>query len=167
MTFGLRPTGISPSLRASVIAWWKLDGNSNDASGNGHNGTDTAITYTTGKINQAASFNGTTSKITVPDSDAFSFNGGSPDKPFSISLWDYTVGGLKAYLSKGSADFLNTNEYDFFFFGSEIYLRLRDKTTNGTFLGVYASFGASFNAYNHIVATYDGSGTVSGIKIIS
>jgi hypothetical protein len=44
---------------------WHLNGNSLDSSGNGANGTDTAITYGLqyGRFGQGASFNGTTSKI--------------------------------------------------------------------------------------------------------
>ena len=52
-------------LLAHLVAYYKLDGNSNDSVGS-NNGTDTAITYGTsyGKINQGALFNGTTSQIT-------------------------------------------------------------------------------------------------------
>jgi hypothetical protein len=44
---------------------WHLNGNSTDSSGNGNNGTDTAITYSlaNGKFGQGAGFNGSSSKI--------------------------------------------------------------------------------------------------------
>ncbi len=44
-----------------------MQGNSNDATGNANNGSDTAITYGTayGKINEGASFNGTSSYINL------------------------------------------------------------------------------------------------------
>lgn len=47
------------SLLTNLAAYFKLDGNSNDASGNGFNGTDSNITYSSGngKINQGAGFN--------------------------------------------------------------------------------------------------------------
>ena len=45
--------------------YWKLDGNSLDSSGLGNNGTDTAISYVAGREWQAASFNGSSSKITA------------------------------------------------------------------------------------------------------
>jgi hypothetical protein len=52
------------ALTDNIIAYWKLDGNSNDAVGS-NNGTDTDITYSSGngKINQGAGFNGSSSKI--------------------------------------------------------------------------------------------------------
>ena len=43
-----------------------LNGNSTDSSGNGNNGTDTAITYVDGKFGKCASFNGSSSKINLP-----------------------------------------------------------------------------------------------------
>lgn len=50
--------------KEGLIHHWKFDGNSNDSVG-GNNGTDTSISYVTGKIGQAASFNGTTSEISL------------------------------------------------------------------------------------------------------
>ncbi len=49
----------------SLIAHYKLNFNPNDASGNGHHGTPTNMSYVAGKIRQAASFNGTTSLINM------------------------------------------------------------------------------------------------------
>lgn len=45
-----------------------LNGNSTDASGNGNNGTDINITYVNGVFGQGASFNGSSSRINIPDS---------------------------------------------------------------------------------------------------
>lgn len=53
------------SLTDNILGSWSFEGNSIDASGNGNNGTDTAITYASGNgaVGQYASFNGSTSKI--------------------------------------------------------------------------------------------------------
>ena len=53
---------------ATTIGLWHLNGSSADNSGNGNNGTDTAITYGAayGKFGQGARFNGSSSKISVP-----------------------------------------------------------------------------------------------------
>lgn len=56
------------ALTTDLVAYWKLDGNSNDALGS-YNGTDTDITYVTGKINNGADFNGSSSKIVTGDID--------------------------------------------------------------------------------------------------
>lgn len=68
----------------SVIGLWHLNGDSVDATGNAHNGTDTNITYGIGmgKFAQGASFNGSTSKITITDHTNL-----KPTSTFSIALW--------------------------------------------------------------------------------
>ena len=50
----------------NTVGLWHLNGNSNDDSGNGNNGTDTAIVYGKqyGKFNEGAYFNGSNSDIT-------------------------------------------------------------------------------------------------------
>lgn len=49
----------------AIKGYWRLNGNSNDASGNGNNGIDTNITYSqaNGRLNQGGGFNGSSSKI--------------------------------------------------------------------------------------------------------
>ena len=51
----------------SLLAHYKLNGDVNDASGYGHDGTPTDVSWTTGKIGDCGSFNGSTSKIVVSD----------------------------------------------------------------------------------------------------
>ena len=64
------------------ISDWKFDVNSNDSVGS-NNGTPTSITYPSGLIGQAADFNGTTSKVVVPDAANLSFGNGTSDVDFS------------------------------------------------------------------------------------
>jgi hypothetical protein len=71
--------GVIPT---DLAAWYKLDGNANDSSGNGYNGTPSNITYTTGQFGQAASFNGTNSGITISDTADLRLTG-----DYTISLW--------------------------------------------------------------------------------
>lgn len=58
--------GLIP-VNSDLAAYYHLDGNSNDATSNANNGTDTNITYgaANGKFGQGALFNGTTSKIDI------------------------------------------------------------------------------------------------------
>jgi hypothetical protein len=57
------------ALTSGLVSYYSLQGNSNDAAGGGNNGTDTAITYSTGngKISQGAGFDGSTSYIGLGD----------------------------------------------------------------------------------------------------
>jgi len=65
---------------AGCLALYEMNGNSNDTSGT-YNGTPTNITYEGGAFDQAAVFNGSSSKITLP-----SF-GNTFENNFSYSLW--------------------------------------------------------------------------------
>jgi hypothetical protein len=69
-----------------LIAYWPLDGNANDLSGNGHNGTTNNVTSVPdhlGNANGAFHFDGTTSYITVPNDTTLSLGG----KDFTLSAW--------------------------------------------------------------------------------
>lgn len=66
-----------------IKGYWKLNGNSNDTSGNGNNGTDTDVTYSQNNAvsGLAGHFNGSTSKIDLPSLGIGGRN------PFSLSSW--------------------------------------------------------------------------------
>jgi len=70
-----------------MVAYWNFDGNANDQTGayNAAAGGVTDITYVTGRnaaSGQAASFNGTTSLIEIPNGDVL-----ENSSDFSISFW--------------------------------------------------------------------------------
>ena len=65
----------------ALTAYWNLDANSNSQVGS-FNGTDTAVTYTAGKFGNAATFNGTTSKIAIADNASL-----RPTGEFTLGAW--------------------------------------------------------------------------------
>jgi len=70
-----------------MVGWWKFDGDANDSSGNGNNGTEIGDpTYAAGKIGQAISFDGEGDRIEVPATVA-----GNPElfptRAISASAW--------------------------------------------------------------------------------
>ena len=80
-------TTVGSFLPKGVFAYWNFDGNANDQTGiyNPSASGITAISYVTGRnaaSGQAASFNGTTSMIEIPNGDVLE---NSAD--FSISFW--------------------------------------------------------------------------------
>ncbi len=88
-------TTLGSFLPAGMVAYWNFDGNANDQTGtyNALTGGVTDITYVTGRNSasgQAASFNGTTSLIEIPNGDLL-----ENTSDFSISFWmkDDTTGG--------------------------------------------------------------------------
>ncbi len=66
----------------STLAHYKLNGDAADASGNGRNGTPTNISWVAGKIGQAASLNGSSSRIAVAADFPANHQG-----DLSIALW--------------------------------------------------------------------------------
>lgn len=66
---------------SSTKLLFHMNGNSNDSSGGGHNGTDTSMSYTyaAGKMGQGAVFNGSTSKITGTFTQ--------PTSAYTLSCW--------------------------------------------------------------------------------
>ena len=73
-----------------LIAYYPFNGNANDASGNAHNGTVTGATLTTdrfGNTNSSYNFTGTTSDITLANSQTL------VSGSFSVSAW-CTIGIL-------------------------------------------------------------------------
>jgi len=80
-------TTLGSFLPAGVFAYWNFDGNANDQTGvyNAASGGVTDVTYVTGRnaaSGQAASFNGTTSLIQIPNGDVL-----ENSSDFSISFW--------------------------------------------------------------------------------
>jgi hypothetical protein len=68
-----------------LVGYWPFNGNANDASGNGNNGTVNGATLTTdrfGQTNKAYDFNGTNNRITIPHSNSLQLNNGA-----TFSLW--------------------------------------------------------------------------------
>jgi hypothetical protein len=89
-----------PSQSLSTKAYYPLNGNSTDYSGNANHGTDTAITYPQGRFGQGVKQNGSTSIISV-NSIAQYFNGTT----WTFSCWEknYTYGTYSQPFSVGNA----------------------------------------------------------------
>jgi hypothetical protein len=93
-------TTVGSFLPKGVFAYWNFDGNANDQTGNYNAATGgvTDVTYVTGRnatSGQAASFNGTTSLIEIPNGDAL-----DNTSDFSISFWmkDDTTGKVDQFV---------------------------------------------------------------------
>jgi autotransporter-associated beta strand protein len=86
--------------RGHAIARYEFEGNANDTSGNGYNGTATSVTYGPGKIGtQAAEFDGTASFVQIPDMIGTNF---------TVAMWVKTIDtnstGSAWYNGKGLLD---------------------------------------------------------------
>tara|TARA_R100000700_G_C3176739_1_gene151742 strand:- start:87 stop:3011 length:2925 start_codon:yes stop_codon:yes gene_type:complete len=183
---------LSASLKSGLISWYPLVSNANDStsSNNGTNNNATFLSSAYGRSSlfkprlsnevstldypratthtaRAVSFDGSNDYITIPDTDDFTFGDSSSDSPFSVSAWckmttanRYTV-ATKGVSNGGDFEWMLTQS------GTNLDFYIWDEDTNGSRYVNVA--GATFNQYvgrwTHIVATYDGSGNRSGMKI--
>jgi Concanavalin A-like lectin/glucanases superfamily len=79
------PVGAQSFLTNGLVAYYPFNGNANDATGNGYNGTTQGAVLTTnrfGVLNSAYSFNGSSSYIQLPET-LF----GPTTPAFTVSLW--------------------------------------------------------------------------------
>ena len=62
---------ITPIAASALMAYWKFNGNANDSSGNGHNGTLTACAPTTGGVGLVITPGVTPGGVPTPTNDRF------------------------------------------------------------------------------------------------
>jgi hypothetical protein len=94
-----------------LVSWYRAENDAKDQQGNNDasiQGSPGAVAFTTGKVGQAFSFNGTDGYVTVPNSPNLIITGGSP---FTIDAWirrDTASSGVQqVFVEKRSTDGLN------------------------------------------------------------
>ncbi|MDP2672102.1 MAG: hypothetical protein Q8O68_01165, partial [Candidatus Daviesbacteria bacterium] len=94
--------GPSSTLTQGLVGWWKMNGNADDSSGNGNNGTVIGATPTInkqGEANKAYSFNGSNNYISMGTSASLNMD----TNDFTISAWAKALGGItgRGIINKG------------------------------------------------------------------
>jgi hypothetical protein len=80
-------SGLPTSLQTGLVGYWPFNGNANDESGNGNNGTNNGATLTTdrfGNLNSAYDYNGTNNNINFGSSTVF---GLTSNNILTFSVW--------------------------------------------------------------------------------
>jgi hypothetical protein len=115
-----------------LVGWWPFNGNANDESGNGNNGTVNGAILTSdrnGFANKSYEFNGLNNKISIPNSTSLNFSA------FTISCWYNSNSFESTVLVKNNE--LNCTEYSF-----GIY---HQASWNNLGPGLYTSHGTQNN----------------------
>ena len=123
------------------------------------------------KINKKAiSLDGSNDHVLVSDQDDYSFTNGSNDLPFSLSLWVY-VGDVSSddgpFISKSNFS-TGGNEWLFKHGNGKLQFFLYDNISSaaGDSIRTQApSATLSDTTWHHVVATYSGNGSQTGMKV--
>lgn len=140
----------NPADYSACVAAFRLDGDATDTSGNGNNGSPIGSpTYGTGKIGKAVILNGSTQYISVANNAALS------PSSITVAMWAYVPSTLASaypgFIGKG-------NQYGMYIDGGSGVNRL--VFTVDTYSGqTIASGEITFDAWTHVVGTYDGANT--------
>ncbi len=145
-----------------LVGWWPFNGNANDESGNGNDGTVSGAVLTSdrfGNANSAYDFNPLSSTITT------SLLGPTGRNPRSVSLWF-------------SLDIENTSNDQWVMMGyggNSVFEGFALSIWNNPNFGLSVDIGASYmvygpcpiGSYHHLVATYDSSdgNTLQAVKM--
>jgi len=150
-------------LDVGLIGHWPLNEVSGtttyDASGNSNDGTlvgDTA--WVAGQVGGAATFDSNGDYISIANESFFDFE---RTDPFSISAW------FKRASNTTEDDIVekwNSEGYDIYFFGGDDYLRF-SLDGNNSQAAVRTTSTLNTGTWYHVVATYDGSSSTSGMKL--
>jgi hypothetical protein len=145
------------NLTSGLVAYYPFNGNANDESGNGLNGTVNGASLTTdkdGNANQAYFFNGTSSTISVASFPQF-FTGN-----FSISLWLKNTGSTgrsyDSFISIGEG--FGTHSFNFAFDRDNSNFSYWDKSNSSYFFSNGAD--AVIDKWAHITIVYN-NGTMT------
>lgn len=151
------------SLFDGLIHVWKLEKDARDSVGDSH-GTITGATDVSAKVGRGRDFNGSSDYIEIPDTDDLSFTNGSSDKPFSISMWiNPSALSSNGVLICKMDNSVNEEWTTWLLSTGTLVISLSSSHDNS--IGRVTTTTISTGTFKHIVFTYDGSESSSGIKI--
>ncbi len=181
-------SGVVAQIAASsLVAYWKFNGNANDSSGNGHNGTLEACPATVGGVGLIQTVGVALGPVPNLTADRFGnanaayhfSNGGNIDVPYSpslnpsaitVSVWERqdTAGRVDGVANCYMVGLSRWNGYKFQMqptrpFFTYRYINGADTTYVNQDAGVDAVIGTTVGAgpWHHLVTTYDGNGNLS------
>lgn len=148
-------TGNNPMSQASadlfgVSGYWAFDGNTNDSTGT-NNGTGSNLgAYTTGKISQCATFNGTNSYVSIANPASFR------SSTFTVTAW------IKTSSTARQEVFQSWDQQGGQYNGFEIAVDTNSVVLTWGRGGSFASFttagiGMCDGQWHHLAVTFDGS----------
>lgn len=121
-----------------------------------------------GASNESVYFNSSTDFVQAADNDLLSFGNGSSDSAFSVSFalkLDSGFSGAQMIATKRSISDSSNLEYDVAIRGDNQKLRLTLYANTTDRLSVHGSTALTHSTNYHVVITYDGSSSISGVRM--
>jgi hypothetical protein len=146
-----------------LVGWWPFNGNANDESGNGNNGTVNGATLTNdrfGNVNKAYSFDGVDDFIDVGNSANLNFS-----DALSISVWlkkETTNGNVKIIEQCDLVNFWANYQFVVMSDG-KIAVGLRESNTTTKY--TYSANSVQNNSWYHVVFCWSTTSTNGFCKI--
>ena len=137
-----------------------------DSSINNNTATNAGVISSQGKIGLGGLFNGASDFMDIRDSDSLSFGNGGTDTAMSISTWAYPTSLAGANTGNwivNKRDGGSNDEYQLVYWQGQLYFTLF--TTSANSISQISSTTWTANQWYHIVATYDGTKNLAGMKI--
>lgn len=150
-----RVTADDDTTLAGLVAWYPLNGNGLDASGNGNNSIFNNATPTSdhlGNLNSAYSFDGT-QYISAPDSSSLDFT-----NQFTLVAWVYPTSGALSASVAGVISKPRQSDGTGYRLGLNSGAITLAMVSNPGFAEVMAGSRETSNAWVHIAGTYDHNG---------
>ena len=146
--FGLAAISFGQTLPSYVpadglVGWWPFNGNANDESGNGNDGTVNGATLSSdrfGDANNSYNFNGVNDYIAIPQSNYIS----NINTEASFSSWVFSENGINYIMCKSNS---SVGEYRFFIVDSIFKIVINSKEYE-----IVSNF--PIQQWFHIMATY-------------
>lgn len=116
--------------------------------------------------NASRSFDGINDYIDLGDSDDFTFSNGSNDTPFSACAWVKAVDWSNFCIFSKYTNASSLKEWYLYTSAADVlYFQCNDGNGSVRIGRISSSLTSYENAWIHIAATYDGSGTSTGMNI--
>lgn len=143
------------ALSDGTQAYWKMDessGDAADATGNGNTAVSTSVTYSAGKINNGANYNGSAFH-TVTDNSTI-----EPVNAISIAAW-VKISSLSSYqmlLAKGESAG-DTQSYEIRTFAATSQIEVQMRAGGGAYIQYRTTTAIGTGSWVHVVATRNGT----------
>lgn len=144
----------TPGNNDGLVGHWTMDGNGNDASGNGNHGSPIGSTsYGAGRVSSALLLASSSSRLQVPDNDSLDITG-----PITIATWIRPTTMATQYVVSKNVK-AGTDGFELSLSATgKVFVRFNEDSSGDALrLDSSSKYPTNGSTWMHVVATYDGS----------